>query len=428
MRIFVPIIAALLLYSSSFAQTQAPTATPESPPALENPTVQRNFRFSIGGVVEAQFGLASSGAVSGLSAFTLSFSGSLGAEDAPSAAFNANLRSSFDAASGATRVDLGETVLTAYVGAFDLSAGNLIVNWGAVDAFSVVSNINPVDFASQQRIPVPAIRALWNLSNDLRLEGVIVPIFTPSALPAMTGAAPAVPSPPGVTIIGQNPPLDNRPAARLENVQYGIRLGGNLALFDGGDFGLSFYGGPRHTPTIAVRLIPSAQAGQFTAQPVLNYDWIHVLGVEANLSLGDVAVRAEAAYTFTQDPSGANLEIGNPSLAMTAQGEFRVSGINLTGLVNAQWRKGESGAGDAYNLNAGLIASTELDNRTNFSIVWVQSLTDGSGLVAPNFTYTLADGFKLEGSASVNYGRLGSSLNPSGVFGAQLRFGLKFSF
>ena len=372
MRIFVPIIAALLLYSSSFAQTQEPTA-PESPPA------QSNFRFSIGGVVEAQFGLASSGAVAGISAFTLTFSSS-----------------SFDAATGTTRVDLGETVLTAYVGAFDLSAGNLIVNWGAVDVFSVVSNINPVDFASQQRIPVPAIRALWNLSNDLRLEGVIVPGFTPSALPAMTGAAPTFPSPPGVTIIGQNPPLDNRPAARLENVQYGIRLGGNLALFDGGDFGLSFYGGPRHTPTVAVRLIPLAQAGQFTAQPVLNYDWIHVLGIEANVSLGDVAVRAEAAYTFTQDPSGANLEIGNPSLAMTAQ--------------------------------AGLIASTELDNRTNFSIAWVQSLTDGSGLVAPNFTYTLADGFKLEGSASVNYGRLGSSLNPSGVFGAQLRFGLKFSF
>ncbi len=412
----IPIITALLLCSSSFAQSQ-------------DPAEQSNFRFSIGGMIEALFGFSSSGAVTGSSAFTLKFSGSLGAEDAPSAAFTANLRSSFDAATGATRVELGETTLTGYIAAFDISAGNLIVNWGAVDVFGVVSNLNPVDLTSQQQIPIPAIRAVWNLSDDLRLEGVLVPGFTPSTLPAATtGATPTLTPPPGVTIINQNPPLDNRPAARLENVQYGIRFSGNLALFGGSDFGVSFYGGPRHTPTVSVRLIPTAQPRQFTAQPVLNYDWIHVLGLETNLSIGDVAVRAEAAYTFTQDPDGSNLEIGNPSFAATFQAERRFGEINLTGILNTRWQRGEAGAADSFGINAGLIASAELSNRTTLSAAWVQSLTDGSGILAPQIAYTIADGFKFEGATSLNYGALGSSLNPGGVFGAQMRFGLKFSF
>jgi hypothetical protein len=420
MRKLIPILTALL-FSSGWAQTQEPT-----PPEIPAPT--SNFRYSIGGVLEASLRLNTNGAATGSTAFTLKFSGSLGAEDFPDATFSANLRSSFDASTGATSVRLGETVLTAYLGDFDLSAGNLIVNWGSVDVLGVVNTINPIDANTLERIAIPAVRATWNISETSKLEGVIAPGFTPSTLPNSVGALPSIAAPPGVTIVGQDPILDNRPTATLENVQYGLRFTSALSVFDGGDVSLSIYGGPRHTPTLTIKLNPTAQAGQFTVQPVLNYDWIHVIGADTNLTIGSVAVRAEAAYTFTQDPSGINPNIGNPSLEATIQTEFAISGINLTGLLNSRWQRGETGKADAFGINLGLIASSELDARTSISGAWLQSLTDGSGTFRPNFSYTLSDGFKLEISAGLNYGALGSSFNPTGMFGAEVRFGLKLSF
>jgi hypothetical protein len=420
MRKLIPVLAALLL-SSGLAQTQEPI------PA-EIPVPTSNFRYSIGGVLEASLRLNTNGIASGSTAFTLKFSGSLGTEDFPDATFSANLRSSFDAATGSTNVRLGETVLTAYLGDFDLSAGNLIVNWGSVDVLGVVNTINPIDANTLERIAIPAVRATWNISETIKLEGVIATGFTPSILPNSAGTMPPIAAPPGVTIVGQDPILDNRPTPTLENIQYGLRFTSALSIFDGGDVSLSIYGGPRHTPTLTIKLNPTAQAGQFTVQPVLNYDWIHVIGADTNLTIGSVAVRAEAAYTFTQDPSGINPNIGNPSLEATIQTEFAISGINLTGLFNSRWQRGETGKPDAFGINLGLIASSELDARTSISGAWLQSLTDGSGTFRPNFSYTLSDGFKLEISAGLNYGALGSSFNPTGVFGAEVRFGLKLSF
>jgi hypothetical protein len=420
MRKLIPILAALLL-SSGLAQTQ-------DPPAPEVPAPTSNFRYSIGGVLEATLRLNTNGIATGGTAFTLKFSGSLGTEDFPDATFSANLRSSFDAATGTTSVRLGETVLTAYLGDFDLSAGNLIVNWGSVDVLGVVNTINPIDANTLESIAIPAVRATWNISETIKLEGVIVPGFTPSTLPTAAGAMPAMAPPPGVTIVGQDPTIDNRPTATLENVQYGLRFTGQLSIFDGGDVSFSFYGGPRHTPTLSIKLNPTAQAGQFTVQPVLNYDWIHVIGADTNLTIGSVAVRVEAAYTFTQDPDGTNPSIGNPSLEGTVQTEFAVNGINLTGLLNSRWQRGETGKPDAFGIHFGVIASSELDARTNITGAWLQSLTDGSGTIRPNLSYTLSDGFKLEVSAGINYGSLGSSFNPVGVFGVEVRFGFKLSF
>jgi hypothetical protein len=420
MRKLIPILAALLL-SSGWAQTQEPTL-----PEIPAPT--SNFRYSIGGVLEATLSLNTNGAATGNTTFTLKFNGSLGAEDFPDATFSANLRLSFDAATGTTSVRLGETVLTAYLGDFDLSAGNLIVNWGSVDVLGVVNTINPIDANSLERIAIPVVRATWNISESIKLEGVIAPGFTPNTLPTSVGAMPAIAPPPGVTIVGQDPTLDNRPTAMLENVQYGLRFTSALSVFDGGDISFSFYGGPRHTPTPTIKLNPTAQAGQFTVQAVINYDWIHVIGADTNLTLGNVAVRAEAAYTFTQDPNGTNSSIGNPSLEGIVQTEFTVSGINLTGLLNSRWQRGETGTPDAFGINLGLIASSELDARITIAGAWLQSLTDGSGTIRPNLSYTLSDGFKLEVSAGLNYGGLGSSLNPTGLFEAEVRLGLKLSF
>lgn len=418
MQKFFSIMMLSALLSAGMAQGEEPTTSSEAPAS--------NFRYTLGGEIKSQFGLSTSGVLSGSAAFTLKFSGSLGAEESPTAAFSANLVARTDAASGVSRLELGETVLTAYVGDFDLSAGNLIVNWGSVDLFSLLNTVNPQDLNRMEAIPVPAFRAVWNLPADARLEAILVPGFTPSILPA---AAPALTNlPPGVSIVGQDPAVDNRPAARLENLQYGLRYTGGLEVFDGGDFSLSFYGGLRHTPTATIHLIPTATPDQFRLQPIFNYDWIQVLGADTNLTIGGFAVRAEAAYTFTQDMDGTNPAIGNPSLEATAQTEVSLNQINYTAILNARWQKAELGQSDRFGLNAALTASHELDNRTVLSGAWVQSLTDGSGVIAPRVEYTLADGLKAEAGLRVGYGGAGSSLNPSGSTNGQVSFGLKLSF
>ena len=86
------------------------------------------------------------------------------------------------------------------------------------------------------------------------------------------------------------------------------------------------------------------------------------------------------------------------------------------------------GKDDTFGLNTAILASSELNTHTTVSGVWLQSLTDGSGVLLPSLSYTLADGFKLEGRAGVNYGGIGSSFNPGGEFAAQVRVGLKLSF
>lgn len=417
---FIMMISTML--SGGMAQGEEITTPPEAP--------ANNFRYILGGELETPFGLSlssASTALSGGTRFTLKLSGSVGVEEMPTAAFSANLIARTDLATGTTRLELGETYLTAYVGDFDLSAGNLKVNWGATDLFSVLNTINPQDLTRMESIPVPAIRAVWNLPDENRLEAVLVPGFTPSILPATVAPAPAN-LPPGVSIVGQDPALDNRPTARLENLQYGLRYTGGLDLFDGGDFSLSFYGGPRHTPTATIQLIPTYTPGQFRVLPVFNYDWIQVLGADTNLTISGFAVRAEAAYTFTQDMDGTNPAIGNPSLEATAQTEFSLNQINYTVLLNTRWQKGETGQSDPFSLNAALIVSHLLDSRTTLSGAWVQSLTDGSGVVMPGLEYTLADGFKLEGGLRLSYGGISSSLNPSGSTGGQLSLGLKLSF
>jgi hypothetical protein len=421
MRRLIAILISLML-SSGFAQTQDPNTPPEQPGGggANNP------RFSIGGVIETLLGLNTNGSTVGAVGFTLKLGGVIGAEESPTGTFNANLGASIDAATGTTKLVLGETVVTAYLGNVDFSAGNLKFNWGSVDLFSIVNTINPVNFTTQERIPIPAVRVVWTASSDLKLEGVIAVGFTPSTLPAVPQTAPA--APPGITIVGQDAPIDNRPSAKLENTQYGLRITGNLQIFDGGDVSFSVYGGLRHTPTVLVRLNPTSQPGQFRVQPEFNYDFIHVIGLDTNLTLGGVAVRAEVGYTFTNDPNGTNPSVGNPSLEGTVQVEYTLEGMNLIGILNARWQKGEAGNADTFGVNAALSANYQLETRTTLGAVWVQSLSDGSGTILANVGYTLADGFKLEGITAFNYGVANSSFSPGGGFGLQLRFGLKFSF
>ncbi len=89
-----------------------------------------------------------------------------------------------------TVVDLREAYVNLYAGPFSLKLGQQIVVWGKADALNPTSNLTPVDFRVKSpleddiRLGNPGARAFLNFS-PLRLEGVWMPIYLPTQLPAV---------------------------------------------------------------------------------------------------------------------------------------------------------------------------------------------------------------------------------------------------
>lgn len=102
----------------------------------------------------------------------------------------------------------------------------------------------------------------------------------------------------------------------------------NLTYFGG-------FGGYRKEPTVFMNLTPARQPGQFTVQPTLNYDWIHLVGVDFSASVAGTVIRGEAAYTFTEDPDGSEPAVGNPSFEAVLGTEYTFGDLftSLQGIV-----------------------------------------------------------------------------------------------
>ena len=82
----------------------------------------------LGGELEVEFGLAANGDIVVSTAdLDLIISGEVGQGFLPDASFKATVESSYDAATGEVRAELGETYAKLFLDDFDLSVGNQIV-------------------------------------------------------------------------------------------------------------------------------------------------------------------------------------------------------------------------------------------------------------------------------------------------------------
>ena len=388
--------------------------------------------IELGGKLGAEFGVAVNGdIVVSAASLDLTASSEVGLGFFPDASFEATIASSYDAATGEARLELGEAFAKLFLGDFDLSVGNQTVAWGSADGFNPVDVVNPQDLSfpfGAEKLPVPLLRAVYNAPSDIKVDAVIIPAFRASRLPdARYQPAQSFQPPPGVTIVGQEAPIENLPGVALGNVQYGVRTTFGLDLLDGADISLSYFGGYRTDPTVSVKLIPAAQPGQFTVQPVFDYDWIHLVGVDFSASVAGSVVRGEAAYTFTRDPVGSDPAVGNPSFEAVLGAEYTFGEVftSLQGILEVIG--GDQGQGNDISVRTALSARYDIDNRTGVEGLWLQSLTDGSGVVGPGLSYTFADGVTGEARAFVFYGGRDSDL---GAFRelSQLRISLSYAF
>ena len=90
----------------------------------------------------------------------------------------------------ATVVDLREAYVNAYLGPLDLRIGQQIIVWGRADALNPTNNLTPLDFRIRSpieddiRIGNAGARAFLRLA-PFRLEGVWMPLYLPTELPAV---------------------------------------------------------------------------------------------------------------------------------------------------------------------------------------------------------------------------------------------------
>jgi hypothetical protein len=89
-----------------------------------------------------------------------------------------------------TAVDLREAYVNAYLGPLDLRIGQQIIVWGRADALNPTNNLTPLDFRIHSpieddiRIGNAGARAFLRFA-PFRLEGVWMPLYLPTELPAV---------------------------------------------------------------------------------------------------------------------------------------------------------------------------------------------------------------------------------------------------
>lgn len=359
---------------------------------------------------------------------TLALSGEAGSGFFPDASYKASVVSGYDAASGDFSVALDEAYVTVYLGAFELSVGQQRRSWGSTDGVNPVDVLNPRDLTfppDARKLAVPMLHtAIY--ADDVTVELAVVPVFVPSTRPGAdwAPAQPPFTPPPGVSVVGVLPAEENRPGAEVGNLQFGVRATLDLVA---ADVSATYVYGFKSQPTLSARLEPTQTPGQFQVRPVLDYDRVHVLGLDFSTAIGAVVLRGEAAYTLTLDPAGTDPSVGNHSVQAVLGGEYAIpSGPRTVVQAIFDYTAPDAGGDPTLGLKLMTAMQYQASTRTNLELGWVQSL-DGSGLVMPGLTYAFADGVTGEAKAHVFYGADGSEFG-GWRQNSQLRVGLAYAF
>lgn len=315
-------------------------------------------------------------------------------------------------------VELGEAYVSVYLGRSELTVGRQKVSWGSADALAPLDVVNPHDLSypvaqpSTTRQATLMARLRVDAPDGIGLDLVLVPVFEPSRLPGREWQPDVAlpPFPPEAGVVGLAPVLDDRPAPALANVQFGVRATFDLDLFDGTDASVTYFRGFAKLPTASFRLEPApGMPGSNLVQPVLSYDRIHVIGLDFSSVIGAYVVRGDAALTLTDDHEGTDPTVGNPHFAAVIGAERSLpGGAYLTGQLTYEHTFPDAGGAAEVDFASIVALRIEPDARLTVQGAWLHDYSDGSGLVQPSLSYSLADGVtaSLEGTAF--YGRSGS--------------------
>lgn len=206
---------------------------------------------------------------------------------------------------------LREGYLSASLGDADFRLGKQLIVWGRADRLNPTDNISPRDYTlpvaedDDQRLGAYAAKAVYNV-NDFALTAIWLPTFSANVIP--------LPHKPGLNF------NERLPGAQ----QGGIKIEQSGSAID---WSLSYYHGLDLNPDIS---LSSVDRNGVNLQ--LDHHRIRVFGADAATVLGRYALRAEAAYTLTEDENGNDPFVKNPFFYMVAGGDrtfFEYLNINL---------------------------------------------------------------------------------------------------
>jgi hypothetical protein len=186
---------------------------------------------------------------------------------------------------------LREGYLSYSAGDADFRLGKQIIVWGRADQLNPTDNLTPRDNTlyiadvDDQRFGAMAARATYNLSG-MALTGIWLPYFRPSKQP--------LPALPGISY-AETVPGGGEYAFKLEQT-------GGAA-----DWSVSYFHGFDQNPDLSAGAV--APAGVTLS---LQHHRIRVLGADAATTVGRFGLRAEAAYTWTEDSAGIDPFVKNP--------------------------------------------------------------------------------------------------------------------
>jgi hypothetical protein len=199
--------------------------------------------------------------------------------------------------------DLREAYLEVGRGPVDVRVGKQLILWGRADRINPTDNLTPRDFTllvpddDDQRLGVVAARATVFVGG-LGLTGIWLPDFEPDRVP--------IRPPPAGARLREVEPDDPVTQWALRVERTGGAVDWSLSYFDGFDLvpGLGIGGG-----------------GPAGIDLVLRHHRIRVLGADAAAAAGRYGLRAEAAYTFTEDSAGRDPAVRTPFFHLVAGGD-----------------------------------------------------------------------------------------------------------
>ncbi len=329
---------------------------------------------------------------------------------------------------GAPQSKLREGYLNATTGAADWRIGKQIIAWGRTDGINPTDNLTPRNYTlltpenDDQRLGALAAKMNYHFANTV-LTSVWLPRFTPSVYP--------IPALPGV-VFTESIPQAGQGALKLDH------SGGET------DWSVSWFNGIDLSPDLQI-----GSTGPSGTNLILQHRRIRVLGMDGATVVGRYGLRAEAAYTWTDNPNNDPL-VKQPFLYAVLGGDRTFSdnfNINLQyyfrlvtnyqdpqGISNPQLRNVAIQAAVISNqvtrFQQGItlrVSDKWLNETLEGEIAGVASLTRGDFALKPKLIYAFNDQLKgtlgadiLRGGNNTFYGRL---RNNSSLFAE-----MKYSF
>jgi hypothetical protein len=326
-------------------------------------------------------------------------------------------------------VSIDEGYLQAYFGDFELEGGLRKLTWGKADSMGPLDVINPYDYSNlttltdsmEMKVAQPLIHGSYRVGSFSKIEAVILPWFSPHRFAAEGRWAQSA------SLLPITEP-DPDVLSTLDYFQAGARF---TTTIGSADLGAQYFYGRMYQPATKVVFISFVPSGI-----AIDYNRYHQIGVDYAQVLAGFNLRVELAANITEDLSGDDGGIYNPSIAWSLGFDRDlVWGINLNLQCNESIRlmddevqvfDTEAGSDITSTLITASLSKKFLRDELEVKTAAVWDIENGAALIMPGIVWT-SDDVAVEFSGGIFAG------NDEGLFGqfqdnSFIRVGLKYTF